>query len=150
MRNTIKKTVAGVAALAAVGLGGAAYVQASADDDDASVTGPQADAATAAALAITKGGKANSVERDSENGAVWEVEVTKPDGSTVDVRLSKSYERVAVEGDTEAEDGDENEADERDDNDDNDADEADDRDDDRDDGPNDDDDDSDDEPNEVD
>ena len=116
MRSSIKKALAGTAALAAIGLGGAAYVQASSDDDDASVTGPQADAATAAALKITQGGKANAVERDSENGAVWEVEVTKPDGSTVDVRLSEAYERVAVEGDTEGgDDRDDAEADDQDD-----------------------------------
>ena len=42
------------------------------------------------------------VERDSENGATWEVEVTKPDGNTVDVRLDEGYGIVVVEGDSEA------------------------------------------------
>jgi len=45
----------------------------------------EADQARAAALAVTDGGTANAVERDGENGATWEVEVTKPDGDTVDV-----------------------------------------------------------------
>ena len=71
------------------------------DDGDATVSGPGADQATAAALEITHGGTANSVERDSENGATWEVEVTKPDGNTVDVRLDESYGLVVVEGDSE-------------------------------------------------
>ena len=71
------------------------------DDGDATVSGPAADKATAAALEITHGGTANSVERDSENGATWEVEVTKPDGNTVDVRLDESYGLVVVEGDSE-------------------------------------------------
>jgi uncharacterized membrane protein YkoI len=95
------------AALAAGGVGIAQAV--GGDDDEGSVTGPQADRAKAAALRITNGGTANAVERDSENGATWEVEVTKPDGKTVDVRLDESYELVVVEGDSEKEDGDENE-----------------------------------------
>ena len=61
----------------------------------------QADRATAAALDATGGGTANSVERDSENGATWEVEVTKTDGRTVDVRLDENYAVVVIEGDTE-------------------------------------------------
>lgn len=67
-----------------------------------SASGAGADRATAAALAITKGGTANSVERDGENGATWEVEVTKADGQTVDVRLDESYKLVVVEGDGES------------------------------------------------
>ena len=64
-------------------------------------TQQQADRATDAALEATGGGTANSVERDSENGATWEVEVTKADGTTVDVRLDESYAVVVIEGDTE-------------------------------------------------
>ena len=41
-------------------------------------------------------------ERDGENGATWEVEVTKPDGNTVDVRLDASFNKVVVEGDHES------------------------------------------------
>ena len=104
MTHPIKKTVASVAALAALGLGGATIVQASSDDGDKSVTGTQAEQAKSAALSITKGGKANSVERDGENGATWEVEVTKPDGATVDVRLDGKYGLVVVESDSESAD----------------------------------------------
>ena len=64
------------------------------------MTGRQADLATKAALEATQGGTANSVERDSENGATWEVEVTTSDG-TVDVRLDETYEVVVIEGDSE-------------------------------------------------
>lgn len=49
----------------------------------------------------TGGGTANSVERDSENGATWEVEVTRADGTTVDVRLDEAYDVVIIEGDAE-------------------------------------------------
>jgi uncharacterized membrane protein YkoI len=73
----------------------------SAGDSDANVTGPDADKATAVALEITGGGKVNSVERDTENGATWEVEVTEPDGTTVDVRLDVNFELVIVETDSE-------------------------------------------------
>ena len=83
----------------AVGLAGAAAAVASNDDGGHTVTGTQAGRATAAALAATEGGTANSVERDSENGATWEVEVTKPDGTTVDVRLDQAYQVVVIEGD---------------------------------------------------
>ena len=48
------------------------------------------------------GGTANSVETDSENGATYEVEVTKPDGRTVDVRLDESYAVVVIEADGES------------------------------------------------
>jgi hypothetical protein len=71
------------------------------DDGEGTLAGPSADKATAAALEITGGGTANAVERDSEDGATYEVEVTKPDGNTVDVRLDENYNLVVVEGDSE-------------------------------------------------
>ena len=75
-------------------------------DGDGAESGPpptraQAQAAVAAALRATGGGEANAVERDGENGATWEVEVTKPDGSTVDVRLGSALDVVVIEGDVE-------------------------------------------------
>jgi hypothetical protein len=103
MKRMNRKTmVAGLAvlAVAAGGVGVASgAVGGSGGDSDGSVSGPGADQAKAAALKITGGGKANQVERDNENGAVWEVEVTKPNGATVDVRLDGSYGKVAVESD---------------------------------------------------
>jgi uncharacterized membrane protein YkoI len=74
------------------------------DDGDRPATGAGADRARAAALAIT-GGTANAVERDGENGATWEVEVTKPDGTTADVRLDAGFRLVVVEPDGEGDDG---------------------------------------------
>lgn len=93
-------------AILAIAAGGAGVATATAtgDDDEVSASGPGADRATAAALRITHGGTANSVERDSENGATWEVEVTKPDGDTVDVRLDENYDLVVIEGDSETPD----------------------------------------------
>ena len=85
-----------IVALGAAGAGAAIAV----GGDDSTITGPRADRATSAALQITGGGTANSVELDNENGATYEVEVTKPDGNTVDVRLDESYKLVVVEGDS--------------------------------------------------
>jgi hypothetical protein len=116
MTKHLKNVLMGVAAFAALGLGGSAIAGAasqpgertgpspnaevresrepadeSREENDAAeqVRGSRADRATAAALETTGGGRANSVERDSENGATWEVEVTKRDGTTVDVRLDR-------------------------------------------------------------
>ena len=97
-RNVIVGATLGVAA-AAVASGAAL---ANGDDGEGQVTGAQADKATAAALEATEGGTANAVELDNENGATWEVEVTKKDGSTVDVRLDENYAVVVIEGDSES------------------------------------------------
>jgi len=103
MSSRMKKITALTAATTARALGGATWAIAG-SGDDASVSGPNADKAKAAALANLGGGTANSVERDNENGATWEVEVTK-DGKTVDVRLDASYKVIVVEGDSEQNDG---------------------------------------------
>jgi hypothetical protein len=87
----------------AIAAGGAGVATATGGGDPAEQAhGPGADQARAAALQITHGGTANAVERDSENGATWEVEVTKTDGNTVDVRLDQDYRLVVVEGDSES------------------------------------------------
>jgi hypothetical protein len=106
MNKRIYKIIVGAGIAAALALGGAAIARATGviDDGDAGLSGPQADRAKAAALRITGGGHANSVERDSENGATYEVEVTKPDGRTVDVRLDENYEVIVVESDSESSD----------------------------------------------
>jgi uncharacterized membrane protein YkoI len=88
-----------ILALAAGGAGAAAAIG-SGHDDEGGANGPGADQATAAALKLYPGGHANAVERDSENGATWEVEVRKADGSTVDVRLDQNYQLVVAESDS--------------------------------------------------
>jgi hypothetical protein len=90
---------AGVLALSAAGMGVAV---AGGQDEEAreQVSGPGADRAREAALAHHPG-TANAVERDSENGGTWEVEITGNDGNTVDVRLDENYKVIAVEGDGE-------------------------------------------------
>ena len=106
MRLTRNRLIAvGVAAALVVGGAGAAFaVAGGGDDGDQQASGPGADRARAAALAAVPGGTANAVERDGENGATWEVEITRPGGGTVDVRLDDRYGVVVIEGDTEAAD----------------------------------------------
>jgi membrane protein implicated in regulation of membrane protease activity len=103
-RRWLKIGAAAGAAAIVVALGGAALARATGvwDDGDSQLSGPQAEHAKRAALAITHGGTANAVERDSEQGATYEVEVTRPDGTTVDVRLDASFGLVAIEGDSES------------------------------------------------
>ena len=100
-----RKYLLAAGAALAVAAGGVGIAQAvGGDDESETVTGPGADRAKAAALREIDGGRVNAVERDSEDGATWEVEVTRPDGKTVDVRLDESYRLVVVEGDSEAPD----------------------------------------------
>jgi hypothetical protein len=105
MNRRVITIVAAVAVVVVLALGGAAWAVAGGRDDGPSATGPQAERARAAALAITHGGTANAIERDGEDGATWEVEVTKPDGVTVDVRLDARYRLVVIDGDSEQDDG---------------------------------------------
>jgi hypothetical protein len=103
-KRTLTISAAGILGAAVLALGGTAAARATGafDDGDSQLTGPQADRAIAAALKITGGGTANSVERDSEKGATYEVEVTRKDGSTVDVRLDESLKLVAIDGDSDS------------------------------------------------
>ena len=106
MTRRFKKVLITVVALAALALGGSALAGASGGNDEAgdastALTGHAKAQAEKAALAATGGGEVNETERDGENGATYEVEVTRPGGSTVDVRLDDRFAVVVVEGDRE-------------------------------------------------
>jgi uncharacterized membrane protein YkoI len=101
MRRRVTLIGAGIAALVAVALGGAAIANATMGDDGAKLSGSTLDRASAAALKATGGGRVTETEQDSEAGATYEVEVTKPDGSRVDVRLDGSFKVVSVDGESE-------------------------------------------------
>ena len=100
MRRWVITGIGSVVITAAVG--GAIAV--ASNDSEGGVTGRQADRAIHAALEATRGGTANAVERDSENGGYWEVEVRKPNGALVDVRLNRDYSVLVIEGDNETAD----------------------------------------------
>ena len=99
--NGIQKTLAGVAALAALGLGGSAIATATSnsnapsdggDGPDHQVAGPAAQQAGDAALAAVPGGKLASVEAADEGGATaYEVKVTDPSGKLIEVGVSKTF-----------------------------------------------------------
>ena len=99
-----RRTLLALAAalLAAVGITGAAIARS--NDSEGGASGPQAKRATTAALRATGGGTANAVERDSEKGGTWEVEVTKTDGTVVDVRLDENFKVLLIERDGETSD----------------------------------------------
>jgi uncharacterized membrane protein YkoI len=94
MKDKIKGAVIAIAAIAALAVGGAAIAGAAGggDDDgsDRAISGQALDRASAAARAETGGGKVTETEVGDEEGA-YEVEVTRPDGSQVDVHLDKDF-----------------------------------------------------------
>lgn len=99
-KRTIGATIAG-AVLAVGAVGGAAALASGGDSEGSPASTAEEQHVVAAALAETGGGTANAVERDGEKGATWEVEVAKPDGTTVDVRLDANLKVVAVDADSE-------------------------------------------------
>ena len=101
MRRRLLRIGAVVVVLGALAGGGVAWGTAGGDDEN--VTGPGADRAKAAALAHVGDGQVVGVEQEGEGGAVWEVEIKRPGGSTVEVALDENYKVVASAGD---EDGD--------------------------------------------
>jgi hypothetical protein len=57
--------------------------------------------ASRAALEATGGGTVQDVDRDSEGGATWEVEVIKSDGTHVDVLLDGQFKVMSVSSEQE-------------------------------------------------
>lgn len=110
MARSRKLIIAGIAILA-LAAGGVGIAQAVGGDSEEQVTGPEADRAKRAAVEAVGGGEASGVERNDGGDGAWEVEVTRPDGSEVEVRLSADLERVgtATEDDGGEAEGDESE-----------------------------------------
>ena len=101
--NRIKRTVLAVVAVAALGAGGAAIATAASGggDDEGSekaISGAALDRASNAALSETGGGKVTATEVGDEE-SYYEVEVTRADGSQVDVQLDRDFQVVGSEGD---------------------------------------------------
>jgi uncharacterized membrane protein YkoI len=101
MKRRTKFLLAGTMALAAVGGSAAAVAASSGGDDDGSshaITGADLEQASQVALAEVGSGRVTATEADDEEGA-FEVEVTKPDGSQVDVHLDKTFHVINVQDD---------------------------------------------------
>jgi uncharacterized membrane protein YkoI len=87
--------VIGTAAGIAIGGGGA--------DSEAPITGNALEKASAAALDHTGGGEVTDTEKGDEEG-YYEVEVTRDDGSQVDVHLDEDFNVLGTEDDGAGED----------------------------------------------
>ena len=89
---------AAVAVLLALGAAGIAY--ANGGDSEEQLTGPEAEKAKSAAIAAVGGGTVTEVERDDGNGtSAFEVEVSRDDGSQLEVHLDGDYNVVGQEAD---------------------------------------------------
>ena len=104
MRDKLKTALVATAVIAALATGGAAIAGAAGggDDDgsDEAITGTALERASEAALRQTGGGRVTETEAGDEEGA-YEVEVTKADGSQVDVHLDEGFRVLATEQDGE-------------------------------------------------
>jgi uncharacterized membrane protein YkoI len=108
MKDKMKGVLIALAAVVALGVGGAAIAGAAGGDDDGSeqaITGSALDRASEAALQATGGGEVTETEVGDEE-SYYEVEVTKDDGSEVDVQLDRGFKVVGQDADRgEADDG---------------------------------------------
>src|SRR5918998_6184405 len=100
------RTLVIAAALAMLlAFGGAGIAYANGTDSEEQVTGPDAQKAKSAAIAAVGGGTLTEVERDDgddgygTSGGVYEVEVTRDDGTQVEVHLDGDYNVVGQEAD---------------------------------------------------
>jgi uncharacterized membrane protein YkoI len=94
-----KRTIITITAVAALAAGGTAIA---AGDDDATekpISGSALERAKAAALADTPGRVTETEVGDEES--YYEVEVTRPDGSQVDVQLDRDFHVVSAAADHE-------------------------------------------------
>lgn len=93
-----------------VGLAAATTVAVAGGGDDAGevdtpISGPALERASAAALEHTGGGRVSETEVGDEDSH-YEVEVTKDDGSQVDVQLDAEFKVVGSEADDDVSEGD--------------------------------------------
>jgi hypothetical protein len=102
----MKRLLIALAAVAALGAGGAAIAVAGGDDDgsERAISGTALDRAGKAALAATGGGKVTETEAGDEE-SYYEVEVTRADGIQVDVQLDRDFQVVGQSADREDADG---------------------------------------------
>lgn len=99
MKRTTKVIVATASLAGAIVAGtGVALATDVSDDREAPVTGTALERASVAALARTGGGRVTETEVGDEE-SLYEVEVTLPDGSQVDVQLDERFDIVGVEQD---------------------------------------------------
>ncbi len=91
---------AAVAIVVALGGAGIAYANGGGDSEE-QLTGPDAQKAKSAAIAAVGGATITGVERDDGygTGGVYEVEVTRDDGTQLEVHLDGDYNVVGQQAD---------------------------------------------------
>src|SRR5215211_7517931 len=92
MDSRLKKWILAGAAVAALGMGG--------DGEGTAITGSALDKASRIAVDQVGGGKVTGSELQDEEG-YYEIEVTKDDGSQVDVHLDSHFNVLNAKGDGE-------------------------------------------------
>ncbi len=111
-RRLVIIVAAGAAALALAGVG---IAQAVGGSSEAPVTGPAAEQAKAAALDAVGGGTVLEIEQQDGDGAgVYEVEVRRSDGSTVEIHLDGQFQQVGSSPDDDSGSGTDDDAGEND------------------------------------
>ena len=102
MNDKLKGALITGTVIAALAVGGVAIAGAAGGDDDdggeRAIGGTALDRASAAALDHTGGGRVTETEAGDEE-SYYEVEVTRADGSQVDVQLDRDFRVVGSEGD---------------------------------------------------
>jgi uncharacterized membrane protein YkoI len=100
----VRTLVIAAAVAMLLALSGAGIAYANAGDSEEQVTGPDAQKAKSAAIAAVGGGTITELERDDGDdgygtSGVYEVEVTREDGSQLEVHLDGDYNVVGQEAD---------------------------------------------------
>jgi uncharacterized membrane protein YkoI len=105
VKGKLKGIIIAAGAIAALGVGGAAIAGAASGGEDGAggdkgISGSALDKASASALKATGGGKVTGSEVGDEE-SYYEIEVTRDDGSQVDVQLDRSFNVVQQAADHE-------------------------------------------------
>jgi hypothetical protein len=100
MHRRAKLLVGGALTVALVGGGTGVALADGGADTEAPIAGPALAAASAAALGHTGGGRVTETEVGDEDG-YYEVEVTRDDGSLVDVHLGRDFHVLGAMADRE-------------------------------------------------
>jgi hypothetical protein len=111
MSNKLKATLIAGIVVAGLAVGGVAIAGSDDDGTERPIRGNALDRASAAALEHTGGGRVTETEVGDEESR-YEVEVTRADGSQVDVQLDRAFQVVGAEGDDDDENEDEGQGDE--------------------------------------
>jgi Peptidase propeptide and YPEB domain len=98
--TNVRTLVIAAAVAMLLALGGAGIAYANGGDSEEQLTGPEAQKAKSAAIAAVGGGTVTELERDDGNGTgAFEVEVTREDGSQLEVHLDGGHNVVGQQAD---------------------------------------------------